>query len=317
MKKLQREDITPLSLDDRQLVSGFLQRHPTELSEFTLTNLHAWHGKRQIYRAVFAEHLLFFIKPGTEVDGKMILFGPPFGPSPDRKILDSIHPLLSGATRIPEPLVAPLQHLGFKLRPDRDNADYLFARKDLAELAGRKYAKKRNHIKRCLQEYHCDYEPISPVNLQECLALQQEWCKLKGCFDEPGLVGEYQAILETFSHYRELPLIGGAIRLNGSIKAFAIGERLNADTAVWHFEKALPDIPGLGQLINQWFAKFSLTEFEYINREQDLGIAGLRQAKESYHPLRLVPKWTSLPPAPPEAPRIYSPDRKDAPPLQC
>lgn len=299
MNDLQFDDIKPLGLEDRQLVTGYLERHPTDLSEFTFTNLYSWHAKRQIYRAMVAGHLLFFTSAGTATDQHMVLFGPPFGPGPVEKILAAARPRLAGATRIPEYLVQPLKDLGFTLQPDRDNADYLYARKDLAYLAGRKYAKKRNHIKRCLQENRCDYEPISAVNLEECRALQKEWCRLRGCFDEPGLEGEYHAIMETFAHYEELPLIGGAIRLNDRIMAFALGERLNDSTAVWHFEKALPDIPGLGQLINLWFARFSLADFELVNREQDLGIAGLRQAKESYYPLRLVPKWTTLPAAAP------------------
>ncbi len=306
MNDLQLDDIQPLSLDDRQPVTAYLDRHPTDLSEFTFTNLYSWHGKRQIYRAIVAEHLLFFTAAGSAADGHMVLFGPPFGPGPADKILAAVRPLLAGATRIPEHLVKPLENLGFILRPDRDNADYLYARKDLAELAGRKYAKKRNHIKRCLQQYRCDYEPVAAGNLEECRALQEEWCRLKGCFDEPGLEGEYHAIMETFAHFEELPLIGGAIRLQGRIMAFALGERLTPTTAVWHFEKAHPEIAGLGQLINQWFAKFSLADFELVNREQDLGIAGLRQAKESYYPLRLVQKWTTLPPAPPPL-RSFSP----------
>ena len=76
------------------------------------------------------------------------------------------------------------------------------------------------------------------------------------------------------------------------IQAFALGERLNKSTAVWHFEKALPEINGLSQLVNQWFAKECLAEFEFVNREQDLGIPGLRQAKESYYPDHLVEKMT-------------------------
>lgn len=316
MNDLQPDDIKPLTLADRQMVAAYLEAHPCELSEFTFTNLHAWHAKRQIYRAELAGHLLFFITAGSRAGDEMVLFGPPFGPGPLDKILAAARPRLAGATRLPESLVAPLQTLGFTLRPDRDNADYLYARKDLAELTGRKYAKKRNHIKRCLQAYRCEYEPVSTDNLEECRALQEEWCRLKGCFDEPGLEGEYHAIMETFAHYTEPPLIGGAIRLNGRIKAFAIGERLNPATAVWHFEKALPDIPGLGQLINQWFAKFSLEDFDFVNREQDLGIAGLRQAKESYYPLRLVKKWTTLPPGPPPLKR-YTSAGKTTPSLPC
>ena len=80
------------------------------------------------------------------------------------------------------------------------------------------------------------------------------------------------------------------MRVDGTIQACAIAEDLSPGTAVWHFEKAMADIPGLGQLINHWFSKYGLSDFDYVNREQDLGIPGMRQAKESYHPHHMVPK---------------------------
>ena len=85
---------------------------------------------------------------------------------------------------------------------------------------------------------------------------------------------------------------GGVIRINGAVQAYAIAEELHPGTAVWHFEKAMGGIPGLGQLINQWFAKYGLSGFKYVNREQDLGIPGLRQAKRSYFPDHMVAKYS-------------------------
>jgi hypothetical protein len=78
------------------------------------------------------------------------------------------------------------------------------------------------------------------------------------------------------------------------MQAITIGERLNDSTAVVHFEKAMPGYDGLYQLINQWFCRYGLTEFEFVNREQDLGIPGLRKAKESYHPHHMVEKYVAL-----------------------
>jgi hypothetical protein len=95
-----------------------------------------------------------------------------------------------------------------------------------------------------------------------------------------------------FENFKELDLIGGAIRVDGVIQAFAIAEQLSPGVAVCHFEKALPGIQGLGQLINKWFALRGLKDFTFINREQDLGVPGLRQAKKSYHPHHLVEKYT-------------------------
>jgi hypothetical protein len=141
-----------------------------------------------------------------------------------------------------------------------------------------------------LAAYDCQYELITEKTVPECLAMQDRWCAARDCKTEPGLCGEYRAIEETLRHYKELPLTGCAIRIAGNIEAFTVGEALNPSTAVCHFEKAMPQFHGLAQLINQRFAKENLAEFTYVNREQDLGIPGLRKAKESYFPDHLVEK---------------------------
>jgi hypothetical protein len=123
--------------------------------------------------------------------------------------------------------------------------------------------------------------------------MQDRWCQARKCGKNPGLCKEYVAIRDAFVHYQDLQFLGGVIRINGEIQAYALGEELNPDTAVCHFEKAMPDVQGLGQLINQWFAKYALGGFQFVNREQDLGIPGLRQAKESYHPHHMVHKFTA------------------------
>jgi hypothetical protein len=156
--------------------------------------------------------------------------------------------------------------------PDRDNADYVYRVVDLAELNGRHYAKKRNHIKQCLSNHACEYVPITAKLIAECETMQENWCNTRDCGRNPGLCNEANAIAETFAHFNELGLLGGAVRVDGTIQAFAIAEELSPGTAVWHFEKAMADIPGLGQLINHWFSKYGLSGFDYVNREQDLGI---------------------------------------------
>jgi hypothetical protein len=88
-----------------------------------------------------------------------------------------------------------------------------------------------------------------------------------------------------------LNVFGGAIYVDGCLEAFALGEKLNENTAVVHFEKANPEIRGLYQLINQWFCKNVLQGFTYVNREQDLGSEGLRRAKISYRPHHMVEKF--------------------------
>jgi hypothetical protein len=132
---------------------------------------------------------------------------------------------------------------------------------------------------------------MTPDIIDQCLELQAEWCNLRQCQENPGLNSENIAIKELFTYMDKLPVFGCAIFINGKIEAFSIGEKLNEKTAVVHFEKANPEIDGLYQLINQWFCQNELTYYNYVNREQDLGIEGLRRAKESYHPDHLVDKY--------------------------
>jgi hypothetical protein len=200
---------------------------------------------------------------------------------------------LQGFVRIPEDTADVLRGAGLNVTLDRDNSDYVYKVADLAELKGRRFHKKRNLIKQCLAAYRCEYEPIVPELVSECLEFQDRWCQARECGKDPGLCNEYAAIREAFTNYQDLQVLGGAIRVDGDIKAYALGEELNPDTGVCHFEKAMPGVQGLGQLINQWFSKHALSGFKYVNREQDLGIQGLRQAKESYHPDHMVDKFTA------------------------
>lgn len=280
-------NLRPLSLDDRLFVTEYLRRFPPVVSELTFTNLFAWRHTRPIWLDEFRKSLLFF----AETKMGLVLLGNPIGPVSLPEVFDAYSSRITGADRFPKEKLAdaPLPP-GAMVVEDRDNGDYVYRREDLATLAGRLFTKKRNHINQCLAAYNCQYEMITGETVAECLALQDRWCNDRNCKIEPGLAGEYQAIEETLHHYEKFGLTGGAIRIAGTIEAFAVGEALNPSTAVCHFEKAMPQFQGLAQLINQWFTKNNLGEFDYVNREQDLGIPGLRQAKESYSPDHMVEK---------------------------
>lgn len=288
-------NIQSLTLEDRPLISKYFREYPPEISEFTFTNLFAWRKSRPISWTELNSSLLFFTNDTNEKTPNNLLFGPPVGKTSLQNIIRPLIDQITGMVRLPSSSINSIESSTFQPKPDPNNADYVYLISDLANLKGRSYAKKRNHVKQCLQNYHCEYEPITSVNISECKAMQDSWCQSRNCTIKPGLCGEYEAIKETFNHYEEFDLIGGAIRLHGEIKAFAIGEQLNQTTAVCHFEKAMPGFQGLAQLINQWFAKHSLQQFKFINREQDLGIPGLRQSKESYHPHHMVEKFTITP----------------------
>lgn len=282
----------PLDLTTAHLVNRYLDAHPPEVSELTFTNLYAWRKGRPIWLVELPETLVFLIKSPPEEREKWLVFGPPVGPLPLAAVMAQLDETVAGAVRQSATSVAGLDHTIFTIAEDRANSDYVYQVKDLAELAGRNYSGKRNRIKQCLRDYSCAFEKITGTNLDECRDLLERWCDLRHCDLDHGLNGEGQALKETMSIFLDFGLLGGLVRVDGKVEAFAIGERLNLNTAVCHFEKSLPAIQGLGQLINQWFAVHCLGDFTYINREQDLGIPGLRQAKESYQPHHLVDKFT-------------------------
>jgi uncharacterized protein len=276
-----------LSLDDRLFVAEFLRRFPPDISEQTFTNLYAWRRTRPIWIDTFRESLLFF----AETKMGLVLFGSPAGPVSLSEVFSEYGDKITGAERFPkEKLKDAVLPPGASIVEDRDNADYVYRQAALAALPGRNFSKKRNHINQCLAEYNCQYEIITAETVSECLVMQDRWCAARDCKSEPGLCGEYQAIEETLQHYTEFGLTGGVVRIDGTIEAFSVGEALDSSTAVCHFEKAMSQFHGLSQLINQWFAKNNLAAFTYVNREQDLGISGLRKAKETYFPDHLVEK---------------------------
>lgn len=195
--------------------------------------------------------------------------------------------------RVPEEVVFRVgwKSGGIVAEPDRDHSDYIYLVSDLIQLQGRKYHRKRNHIKKFKENFDYQYVPLSPDRISECLELQTAWCDLRHCEADPGLTNEFKAIKEAFTHFGALGVVGGAVLIHGKVEAFTLGEPLNQETVVVHIEKANPDFDGLYPTLNQAFLQHRWSEYTYVNREQDLGEEGLRKAKESYFPHHMVNKY--------------------------
>ncbi len=286
--------INRLDISHRELVNGYFKRYPPEISEHTFTNLFVWRKFRPVYFIEKDDSLIFFIKRENPGEQEIILFGPPAGEISIDDILENKDFRITGATRLTESTIGAFMKKRINLEDDRDNSDYLYRVDDLATFSGRKFSRKRNHIKRCLEAHDCVYEEINDESMGEVREMHERWCRSRGCFDDPDLVKEYEAVREALEHFSLFRLTGGIIRINGQVEAFAVGEKLNPETAVWHFEKAMREFHGLNQLITHWFAKYSLGDFQYVNREQDLGIPGLRKAKQSYFPHSLLKKYNAV-----------------------
>ena len=183
----------------------------------------------------------------------------------------------------------------YQITYDRDGADYIYAREKLATLSGKKLHGKRNHINR-FEEANPDwqYESITDDNEEECARMAMHWC-MDNCMTEHeeiefDKIDESKLVVYAIRHRKEFGMIGGALRAGGRIIAITLGERLTKDTFVVHFEKAYSDIQGAYPMINREFVRHELSDYMYVNREEDIGLEGLRKAKLSYYPEILLEK---------------------------
>lgn len=183
----------------------------------------------------------------------------------------------------------------FTITSERDNFDYVYNCQDLIELKGRKYHSKKNHINSFYRNYpDHQYFPLTAEWAPKCIESQLEWCRKKGCDNDDFLRVERDAVIEVLTHWEELKLTGGLILIGGKVEAFTFGEQLNSDTAVIHVEKANPDIRGVYPVINQKFCENAWKHLSFINREEDMGIEGLRKAKSSYYPVKMIEKFNII-----------------------
>ena len=189
----------------------------------------------------------------------------------------------------------------FAYEADRDGFDYLYDIDRLADLTGKKLHAKRNHINRFMDNNPSwVYEEITPQTLPECLEMDKEWYRRsmvrEGAAEERDLGDEGIALRTAMDHYHALGLEGGLIRVYGEVVAFTMGDRLNSDTYDVHFEKAYGELQGAYAMINREFARWVRAKHpnvRYLNREDDMGVEGLRKAKESYYPYRMVEKYAA------------------------
>ncbi|MCR1849462.1 DUF2156 domain-containing protein [Paraclostridium sordellii] len=186
----------------------------------------------------------------------------------------------------------------FEYIEERDYFDYVYDAESLRTLKGRKNQKKRNHLNYFIKEYEgrVEYKKLDKENFDDCITLLKAWTvnKEEHGDKEEGIDDEFVAIKKIFDHYdvlREDVKISG-IYIDNKLEAFTIGEKINDHMAVIHIEKANPEIRGLYPYINQQFLVNEFPDVELVNREEDLGLEGLRKAKLSYHPCKFVEKYT-------------------------
>lgn len=290
----------PVNLSLRGLVHSYTKPLHIQNSEYTFTSLLMWCKEDRI-RIAEQEDILYilFVFPHL----RPFMLAPlarreedyPKAIATASAYLESIgtRPAFRGVTQTYK---AFFEEAGFILTEDRDNFDYVYNMQDLLTLKGKRLHGKRNHINQFLSRYTYEYVKITPDMLDECMAIYEDWLEGKDP-TEYGVLGEQEAIRIGLEHMKELGLAGGGILVDGKLKAFSLGERINEEMTVIHIEKADSTIPGLYPLINREFILHEWKDVKYINREEDMGLEGLRRAKMSYSPLYLLEKFRAELPA--------------------
>lgn len=276
-----------LDINDKPLLDDIFDRLQPKVSELAFANLYLFRTAHDYRLATVGDALVvlgkgyggdeYFLPPLTgDIAGALaVLFG------------DGL--TLYGADEAFAQ--SYLRDERFDVREDRDNFDYLYLRAELAELSGNRFHKKKNRINYFARRHPFAVERYADRHLVGTLALLDEWQRVHAGLADRSLVLETEAAREALKMARELGLQGVVVLVEGAVRAFALGEKLNDTTSVCHFEKADPFLEGLYQLVDREFNRLLFTDCTWVNREQDLGEPNLRESKLSYHPVELIKKF--------------------------
>ncbi|MDR1069553.1 MAG: phosphatidylglycerol lysyltransferase domain-containing protein [Gracilibacteraceae bacterium] len=185
----------------------------------------------------------------------------------------------------------------FDFMPARNSWDYVYEAKRLAEVRGNKMHGKKNHLNHFIKKYpDWQFEVFGEENFDAVSRMNDEWCLRYGCGEQESLRAEYCAVQRCLANYRALGVLGGVLRAEGAVAAFSLASPLGRESFDVHVEKAFHDMQGAYQVINREMVRLILRlhpEVKWINREDDAGEEGLRQAKLSYHPDMMVEKYVA------------------------
>ena len=268
---------------------------PTRFScETNIVNLLVWQ-KKYANKYALKDGMLFIKSGGIEEETYRIPFGP------DLKKGFELLREYTGMEFPPMWIQQGERYLDFKLLfgeyyefiPQRDAFDYIYLQSDLANLSGKKYHSKRNHISAFTKKYNWRSEVISEQNIPQILECMEEWYIQNSDKMDELMLTEKDGVRFMLENMQTLNIRGLAIFIENKAVAFTLGSPINRDVFDVHIEKALPEYATAYTVINNEFAK-ALIDYKYINREDDLGLEGLRKAKLSYKPHILLKKYLCI-----------------------
>jgi hypothetical protein len=296
-----------ITLQDKEWIRQLLGYSDNRATEFNFTVLYIWRDIMHSRVCRVGDYLVVRFFPNG-APAPMYLF--PSGRGTEEELKGVLESCMEDARQNGHPfLMASVQNGHreilenlfpdrFTFEPNRDYFDYIYSAEDLTFLRGKKFQSKRNFVSRFKRQEGWSYEPLGKDNLKECAAMSISWCAKYGCGKDPSMASESCSVKNALQNFEQLGLMGGLLRLNGEVVAFTIAEKTNSDTLLVHIEKAYGDIVGAYPAIANEFLRNSIVEegeqlsVKYINREDDAGDLGLREAKMQYHPLFLLEKYS-------------------------
>ena len=283
-----------IGIEDRDIIKSFYTPDNSIGAHYSFTNMYIWQEGYNISYCV--DDGFLFVKSRHSHDCSYYVF--PCGEGDRKKaiekMMDDAH--IGGCKCViahmsPQECAYMRENYGdlFEFREDRNNAEYVYETESLISLSGKKLHSKRNHVNTFLNSYNSEYREITRDNINEA----KDFC-LKQIMERDEHDEELSATKKLFEGFFELGLSGAMLYADGVLCAVSVGEMLSRDTAVIHLEKADTDYKGSYAAINNLFAKNRFSDTKYINREEDMGIEGLRRAKESYKPCHMVTKCVAV-----------------------
>lgn len=294
-------DFKPIKIEDKERYQHYLLDDVDRGCEYSFSNLYLW-GRQNA--TILHDHMVLFSQ-----FNRRSIYPYPVGSGDKKPVLDAIIAdarergiscRITSLTAEDKQTLETLYPGMFRFHCDRDGFDYVYAIDDLADLPGRKYQKKRNHCNRFRTDYP-DYsvKPLGKDNIQQVQKMLDDWYTAKEQEDpESDFLMERTALNKALRHYEELEM-DGLVLFNGEdVLGFTMGSKLAHDTYDIHFEKAWGDVNGAYAIINYEFARYlreKYSEIRFLDREEDMGIEGLRIAKERYFPHHMIEKcWAHL-----------------------
>ncbi|MDU7692910.1 MAG: phosphatidylglycerol lysyltransferase domain-containing protein [Helicobacter sp.] len=291
-------DFKPLELSDCEVINGALAHENVQIGDITFVNLYIWRHARDISFANVSNCILV----RTMLSNKEHYYFFPKGSGDKKAVIADLlsqdkEARFSALTSEEAEFLQVNFPNRFQIILNEDRSDYIYSTNELINLSGRKFHKKKNHLNQFIRANpDFTYEAFNSQNIAKVIQKQHEWLNLRNDneIDLANLKFEHLGIIDVLENFDVLVcsnLRGGAICVDGEIVAFSFGEIINPKMCLIHIEKGSPFVHGAYQAINQQFLKHEFADTEFVNREEDLGLEGLRKAKLSYNPLYLLKKF--------------------------